>query len=116
MEMQHLKRPKTYVLKEEEAAKALKAYIAELKENKPDELTETQAEAMARLAEGLLSAISEETSPDSCKQSSLLPKIKNAVGGLFSASKEVSEPQVATPHDPSLEATPYYNPQSNRIR
>ncbi|MEE8631908.1 MAG: hypothetical protein V3T10_01185, partial [Candidatus Bathyarchaeia archaeon] len=84
--------------------------------NKPDELTETQAEAMARLAEGLLSAISEETSPDSCKQSSLLPKIKNAVGGLFSASKEVSEPQVATPHDPSLEATPYYNPHSNRIR
>ncbi|UCD97089.1 MAG: hypothetical protein JSV35_03305 [Candidatus Bathyarchaeota archaeon] len=110
--MQRLKRPETYVLRGKEAIGALEAYVTELKTNKPDELTETQTDAMVALAEGLISAIDEEASWEGHKHSSLLPKIKQAVGGLLHTRGEVS----ARPVTSDSSEKPYCSSETIRIK
>ncbi|MCK4498694.1 hypothetical protein KAH85_03820 [Candidatus Bathyarchaeota archaeon] len=113
--MQYLKCPETYVLKGEEAVGALEAYIAELKEKKPDELTETQAGAMVRLAEGLISAIDGEAAASGETELSEKLTFKCALGDLFSVLKGVaSQPAPAGPQRPTRDET-YYHPSPTRI-
>ena len=111
--MKQIKRPETYVLKGKEAIGALEAYVSEMKKNKPDELTETQTNAMVALAEGIISAIDKEASWEGHRHPSLLPKIKQAVGGLLNTRREVPAQPVTT-EQPSEKT--YYHPQSTRIK
>jgi hypothetical protein len=110
--MQRLKRPETYVLRGKEAIEALEAYVTELKKNKPDELTETQTDAMVALAEGLISAIDEEASWEGHEPSSLLPKIKQAVGGLLHNRGAIPD----KPITPASSERPHYSQESTRIK
>jgi hypothetical protein len=109
--MQPLKRPKSYVLKGEGAVNVLEAYVAEMKENRPDELTETQAEALVKLAEGLITAIAAEDMTELSTKFTF----KHAIGDLFSVLKgSLSQIDSSEPQD-LLREEAHYHPQPIRI-
>jgi len=91
--MQHYYKPKVLVLKGEDEIKALEEYIMELKCNKPEELSQKQAQVMRKLAKGLVSAIEEESIyQKSLARPHFLPKlettIKNYISKIFEESEE----------------------------
>ena len=112
--MQPLKRPEIYVLKGEGAVNVLEAYVAELRENRPDELTETQAEALVKLAEGLITAIDEEVATGDVAENQPKLTFKHAFSDLFSVVKE-SMQYVPSESQKFLEEEAHYHPQPIRI-
>lgn len=80
--MEHIKIPQIPVLRGEKAIEALHDFINELEEQRGKELTEKQADAMVKLATGLISTIETETYPSTSK--TILKYIPEPVRRLFS--------------------------------
>lgn len=59
--MQYFEMPELSVLRGEDAVAALQEYIDELEENGDEDLTQSQTEALIRLAKGLISTIEAES-------------------------------------------------------
>jgi uncharacterized protein (DUF2344 family) len=76
VEMEYLHMPEIVTFEGEEAKKILEEYIMELEQNKPDELTESQAKVMKRVARELISVIEGETqTPPLKRQNSFFPAV-----------------------------------------
>ena len=79
VDIQYLDRPKTVVLKGEQALAVLNEYIHELQMGFAEELTRRQTEAMIKLAKGLISTIESETQTPPKTQVPFLPQIKGTI-------------------------------------
>ncbi len=104
--MQYCERPQTYVLKGEEALEVLNKYVEELKENKPEELTEEQAKIMIKLAKGLIHTIEKEPSPHQSRLETpqLLNKLRRTISSnLYKLLQEPSPPTSPTQTISSLD-------------
>ena len=112
--MQPLKRPETYVLKGEGAVNVLVAYVTELKENRPDELNATQAEALVKLAESLITAIDEEVTVEDRTELPTKLTFKHAFGDLLSLVRD-SMQYVPSESQKLLLEEAHYHPQPIRI-
>jgi len=74
--VEYLYKPEVVTFQGEEAKKILEEYIRELEENRPEELTTAQAEAMMRVARGLITVIEGEPPVSSVKrQRSFFPTV-----------------------------------------
>ncbi len=94
--MHYCDRPQIVVLKGEEAVEGLTNYIRELRENKPEELTEGQTEVMIKLAEGLIQAIKNE--PSTTEKKLEIHRLFNRLTSAMSTSlsKLLQEPSPPT--------------------
>jgi hypothetical protein len=110
--MQHLNRPEITVLKGEEAVAVLSKYIEELEKTRPEELSRAQAEAMKKLARGLISAIEEEATLSApSTRSRVTTRLRRAVSGVFSQLLQEAE----NPIPCSLQKTiSHYPPPNHR--
>lgn len=80
VEMQPYYKPKTIVLKGEDAIQALNNYVKEVEEGQAEELTKKQARAMVKVAKGLISAINADARTQKpVRNASLLLKLKETV-------------------------------------
>lgn len=78
--MQPYYKPKTIVLKGEDAIQALNNYVKEVEEGQAEELTKKQARAMVKVAKGLISAINADARTQKpVRNASLLLKLKETV-------------------------------------
>ncbi len=115
--MQYCERPEVHALQGEDAIKALDEYIDEIRESPPEELTEGQAEAMIKLAKGLISVIDEETTVwETAKHSHLMPAIKTAFEGCISRIlRQSPQTHFSKDADTQREFHPYPQPTNLKI-
>ncbi len=108
--MQHPYRPEIVVLKGEEAVEVLNKYVDELERTRPEEFSEAQAEAMKKLARGLISAIEEEATPrERPAHSRIATRLRRAVGSVLSQLLQEAE----NPMPDALQESSSYHPPPN---
>ena len=73
--MQCIEIPEFSTLRGEEAIRALHEYIRELEEQKSEELTKKQTEALIKFAQGLISAIETEPRSVTAEKKIKLPRL-----------------------------------------
>jgi len=112
--MQHYYKPKVVVLKGEDAIEVLEEYITELEYNKPEELSQKQAQVMIKLAKGLISTIEEEPiHRKNLGESRFLPKLEAALKKCISKIEPPEEP-INTRHTDAPNLVYYYPQPVNR--
>lgn len=112
--MQYLNKPEVVVVKGEEAIGILSKYIEELERAPPEELSKAQAEAMKKLARGMISAIEEEvdlSGPPA--HSRVTTRLRRAVSSVFSQLlQEEENPMPCSPRETmSYHPPPNHRPQ-----
>jgi hypothetical protein len=88
MEMQPIKVPEFKILRGEKAIEALNAFIDELESQRGEELTDKQANALIKLAKGLISSIEAETrlnTPN--KETDLVRHVKKTIMKCVSGAR-----------------------------
>jgi len=83
--VQFLVKPQTVILKGAEAVETLNNYVNELKEGSTQQLTEEQAKAMIKVAEGLIQTIQNGApAPEDTKKGTLLLRLADTMRKLIS--------------------------------
>ena len=95
--MQPYYKPKTLVLKGEDAIQALNNYVKEIEKGQTVELTKKQAKAMVKLAKGLISAIEVDArTQETFRNANLLLKLKETFGKHVSKTLSESAQSILT--------------------
>lgn len=97
--MEYLEKPEVVVLKGKEAIETLNNYICELKQGSAEELTEEQAKAMIKIANGLIQSIRNGSCGQDGAGKAFLPKLRETAKKLISGepAHEFLHSQVGSP-------------------